>query len=284
MATLRSADGPAADPMLPLPYRIVERRQETHDTVTLALVSAGATPTPGFAPGQFTMLYAFGIGEVPISISGDPERRDRIVHTVRAVGAVTRALCAAPVGTMIGLRGPFGSAWPVEAPRDSDLLIIAGGIGLAPLRPVIYRALQQRERYRRLSILIGARSRRDLLFADELETWRERGAQVLTTVDVGDATWTGRVGVVTRLIREAEVRPHRARVMMCGPEVMMQFCIHSLRDGGFTDGDIYLTMERNMKCAIGFCGHCQYGHDFLCKDGPVLPLSRVVGRLFAREV
>jgi NAD(P)H-flavin reductase len=272
------------DPMLPLPYRVVERRQETRDTVTLALTSAGATPTASFLPGQFSMLYLFGVGEVPISISGDPRRVDRIVHTTRAVGAVSRAICALQPGDMVGFRGPFGSPWPMETSAGRDLVFVAGGIGLAPLRPAIYHAVHNRERYGRVHILVGARKPGELLFTDEYDHWRELGANVQVTVDAADEHWTGNVGVVPRLIPSLDLRTRRQVAMVCGPEIMMRFTAHALRDAGVADSDIHLTMERNMKCAIGLCGHCQYGADFICEDGPVFPLSRISGRLFIPEI
>ena len=270
--------------MVPRPFRVVERRRETHDTVTFAITSAGPVPTPAFVPGQFTMLYAFGIGEIPISISGSSSRRDRLTHTVRAVGAVSRALCETPVGGMMGVRGPFGSAWPHRARPGSDLVIVAGGIGLAPLRPVIYDAIEHRDDYRNVSVLIGARSEADLLFEDEFEAWRAGGVEVLVTLDAASDRWTGHVGVVTRLVPMATFRPRQCVAMVCGPEIMMRFATLTLLDDGVSSRDIHLTMERNMKCAIGTCGHCQYGPDFMCKEGPVFPLSHVSDRMFYSEI
>ena len=276
--------GEVADPMVPVPYRVIERRQENADTVTLALASAGADATIRFVPGQFSMLYVFGLGEVPISVSGDPSRVDRVVHTTRAVGAVSKAICRMKPGDMVGYRGPFGSPWPMEQAAGRDLLIVAGGIGLAPLRPAIYEALRTPERFGKISILIGARSPGDLLFTDEYDRWRALGANVLVTVDVAGEQWTGDVGVVTQLVPSIDFRAHRAIAMVCGPEVMMRFSTHALRDAGMIDSDIFLTMERNMKCAIGLCGHCQYGSDFVCADGPVFSLSRISNRLFIPEI
>lgn len=283
----RSAHDPAATdarPMVPEPYRVVERREETRDTITLALTSAGSVPTVHFLPGQFSMLYVFGIGEVPISISGDPDRTDRLVHTTRAVGAVSRAICALKPGDMIGYRGPFGSPWPLEHAGTRDLLFMAGGIGLAPLRPAIYYALHHADRFGKINILIGARTPADLLFTDEYNAWRELGANVLVTVDAASAVWTGNVGVVTRLVPQLTLKGRRQTTMICGPEIMMRFSVHALRDAGVADADIHMTMERNMKCAIGLCGHCQYGSDFVCEEGPVFPLSRISSRFFIPEI
>lgn len=274
----------APDPMLPTPYRVVSREAETHDTATLALAPSAGGPAISFQPGQFTMLYAFGLGEIPISISGDPADRGRLVHTIRGVGAVSRALASADEGEEIGVRGPFGAAWPLTAARGRDLVVVVGGIGLAPLRPVIYAALAHRADYGSVSVLVGARSEADLLFTREYDDWRARGADVLVTVDAASESWRGHVGVVTRLVDKARFRPEAAVAMICGPEIMMRYAVHALRDAGLSDDDVHVTMERNMKCAIALCGHCQYGPDFLCKDGPVLPLSRVATRLFSEEV
>ena len=285
MSTLASMHrAGAVDAMLPGPYRVVERRDESHDTVTLALASAGPSPTVKFLPGQFSMLYAFGLGEVPISFSGNPARMDRVVHTTRGVGAVSRAICRLQPGDMIGYRGPFGAPWPMEQAGGRDLVFVAGGIGLAPLRPAIYQALDTPLRDRRVLVLVGARTPADLLFTEEYDEWRARGATVMVTVDSAAANWSGDVGVVTHLIPAAAIRGHRSIAMVCGPEIMMRFTAHALRGAGVSDGDIFVTMERNMKCAIGLCGHCQYGADFMCKTGPVFSLARLSSRLFIPEI
>lgn len=265
---------------MPVPHRIVERVQENHDTVSLSLARASQAPT--FLPGQFGMLYAFGVGEVPISISGDPLQPERLVHTVRAVGAVTRALCALRPGAMVGYRGPFGNAWPFAAalqPPGRELILIGGGVGLAPLRAAINQALAQRDAFSRVCVLIGARTRADLLFAGAYDAWRAAGAEVYVTLDLADRDWQGHVGVVTRLIPLADINPHRALAWVCGPEIMMRFAIHALLDAGLPEPSIHLTMERNMKCAVGLCGRCQFGADFLCKDGPIFAYDRVKARL-----
>lgn len=269
--------GGIADPMIPAAYRVDTVARETRDTFTL-----GVTPSPGvdrspFAPGQFSMLYVFGVGELPISISGDPEEPGRLVYTVRSVGPATKALVSRQPGDSIGVRGPFGTAWPLEAARGRDVLIVAGGIGLAPLRPVIYHVLRRRDDYVRLIVLYGARSPGDRLFRKELEAWnRQPDTHVLTTVDYGGATWRGRVGVVTTLFRYVRLHPDRTVAMICGPEIMMRYVIGELEDNrGVPASNIYLSMERNMKCAVGFCGHCQFGPHFICKDGPVFPYDRL---------
>jgi NAD(P)H-flavin reductase len=232
------------------------------------------------------MLYVFGIGEVPVSISGDPEQQHRLVYTVRSVGPATHALVSRRPGDSIGVRGPFGTAWPLAEARGKDVLIIAGGIGLAPLRPAIYQIFRRREEYARIILLYGARSPRDLLYRKELSSWSHSpGSQVLTTVDYGGVNWRGRVGVVTTLFRYLRLHPGRTVVLTCGPEIMMRYVIADLTENrGVPAGDIYLSMERNMKCAVGFCGHCQYGPHFICKDGPIFSYNRLRSLLEKHEV
>jgi NAD(P)H-flavin reductase len=260
------ANGP--DPMAPRPFRIARRSRETKDVFTLELESE--VPM-SFRPGQFNMLYAFGVGESAISISGSPEHPSRLVHTVRAVGEVTSALARLKRGDTVGIRGPFGSGWPLDEARGNDVLLVAGGIGLAPLRPALYHLLAERGRYGRVILLYGARTPGDLLYASELEQWRGRfDLEIEVTVDVGLGDWRGNVGLVTSLIPRAPFDPRQTVAFVCGPEVMMRFVVTALEDAGVAAGDVYLSMERNMKCALGFCGHCQLGPLFVCKDGPVL--------------
>lgn len=272
-----------ADPMLPRRYRVAERRAETHDVATLALEPLDG-PAPAVRPGQFNMLYAFGIGEVPVSLSGTAPG-GRLLHTVRDVGAVSGAIAAAAPGSMLGLRGPFGSAWPLEAAEGGDLLLIAGGLGLAPLRPAVRAALADRARYRRVALLYGGRGPAGLLFRDELAQWAARPDFALhVTVDHADAGWHGDVGVVPALIPRVGFDPANSLALICGPEVMLRFTAAALLGAGLPAGRIHVSMERNMKCAIGLCGHCQFGPDFVCKDGPVLPYDRVARRLAVREL
>jgi NAD(P)H-flavin reductase len=273
----------AADPMLPRVARVMGSRRELGDVWTLDI-------DPGvngfaFAPGQFNMLYAFGIGEAAISISGDPGEPGRLVHTIRAVGKVSEALTRLKAGDALGLRGPFGLGWPAEVPKGSDVVIVAGGLGLAPLRPSIYRLLANRDGVGRIALLCGARSPADILFRHELERWRTRlDLDVEVTVDHAGADWHGNVGVVTTLIPRAAFDPKRTVAMVCGPEIMMRFAAIELQKAGVSGDSIYLSMERNMKCAIGHCGHCQFSSDFVCRDGPVATYGRL-GRLMAlREI
>jgi len=265
-----------SDPMLPEPYLVRSITKETPDTFTLTLRPDNGNSHAQFLPGQFSMLWVFGVGELPISISGDPSQHDRLVYTVRSVGKATHALVSSKAGEGIGVRGPMGTGWPVDAPRGRDVIVVAGGIGLAPLRPLIYHVLQNRKLYGRLIVLYGARSPRELLFRKELAMWaRQPETQVLVTVDYGGLAWRGHVGVVTTLFKYARLLPDRSVAMICGPEIMMRFVARELENQGLARDDIYLSMERNMKCAVGFCGHCQYGQYFVCKDGPVFRYTQL---------
>ena len=264
------------DPMMAQPYRVREVAKETPDTFTLTLAPEDGSNGTSFQPGQFSMLWVFGVGELPISISGDPLQHDRLVYTVRSVGQATHALVSQTAGGSVGVRGPFGAGWPQEAARGRDVIVVAGGIGLAPLRPLIYEILSNRQAYGRLVLLYGARSPRELLYRKELAAWaRHRETQVLVTVDYGGLSWRGHVGVVTTLFKYARLQPSRSVAMVCGPEIMMRFVARDLESHGLARRDIYLSMERNMKCALGFCGHCQYGPHFICKDGPIFPYEQL---------
>jgi NAD(P)H-flavin reductase len=238
-----------------------------------------------FRPGQFTMVYVFGIGEVPLSISGDAMKPDVLVHTVRAVGAVTQAICAAKKDDVLGVRGAYGEGWPVEAARGRDVIVMAGGLGLAPLRPLVRALMADRDRFRRVVLLIGARTPATLLFAREIARWRARfDVDVHVTVDAGDLTWNGDIGVITTLLPRATFAPEMTTAFVCGPEVMMRFAATDLVRGGVPADRVFLSMERNMKCAVGVCGHCQFGPAFVCKDGPVLSYSRLETSLRIREI
>lgn len=275
--------GPS-DPFVPELYRVEAARRELTDTVTLELAPVSGAQ-PAFEAGQFNMLYAFGVGEVAISISGSPGSGQRFIHTVRDVGAVSGALTRCKPGDVLGLRGPFGVGWPVEAAEGADVLFIAGGLGLAPLRPAIRQVLERRARYDRVAILFGTRTPTDILFRAELEAWRGRfDIEVEVTVDHAGPEWHGHVGVVPELIPHVSFDPSETVAFVCGPEVMMRFTATALNAADVAKDRIYLSMERNMKCAIGLCGHCQFGPDFVCKDGPVMAYDRIAEMLALREI
>ena len=262
------------DPMLPHLCRIVEQRQDHADTFTLTMQPVDGASA--FAPGQFNMLYVFGVGEIPISVSGDPTVQNRLVHTTRSVGTVTSVMSELHDGDMLGVRGPFGNQWPVEAARGHDVVLIAGGIGLAPLRPALYELLNNRGDYGKIVLLYGARTQEEILYREELEQWRARfDMEVYVTVDRATGDWHGNVGVVTTLVSRAPFAPDETVAMICGPEVMMRFTVQALQKRGLPVERTYVSMERNMKCGVGICGRCQYGPFFICRDGPVFRFDHV---------
>ena len=265
-------------PMVPQSFVVRERVQETSDTWTLTLEALDGD-SPSIGPGQFMMVYVFGIGEVPISVSGPPNRRGPVVLTVRAVGAVTEAICATEPGGVLGLRGPFGTTWPISASGGADVVVVAGGIGLAPLRPVVLHALEHRRELGELVVLYGARTPQDLLYLGELEAWN-----VDVTVDAAELGWPGKVGVVPKLIPGARFDPAKAVAFVCGPEIMMQFAVEALLDRGLTPDRIHVSLERNMRCGLGHCGHCQLGPTLICRDGPVYSYETAGPWLEVREL
>lgn len=274
---------PGSGAMLPRPFRVVDRRQDTADTVTVWLEPADGVPLP-FSAGQFTMLSAFGVGEVPVSVSGDPHVAGPLQHTIRDVGGVTHVLTGAAVGDVVGVRGPFGTGWDMANARGGDVVVMAGGIGLAPLRPAVVEMLSRREEYGRVVVLYGARTPEDLLYVAEQAQWVREGVEVLVAVDRASPAWRGRVGLVTALLEQARLDPARTSALVCGPEVMMRHGAAALTGLGVRPDRVRVSLERNMRCGVGLCGHCQYRELFVCVDGPVLPYDRVRSLLGQREV
>lgn len=272
-------------PLIPKPFTITKVGKETSDTFTLTLAPGEPNGGFAFAPGQFNMLYLFGVGEVPISISGDAAQSQTLVHTIRAVGSVTGPMKGLKKGDALGVRGPYGSAWPVVEMEGSDVVIMCGGVGLAPLRSVIYHIIRNREKYGRVSLLYGARTPDDILYRKELEKWRASlDLEVIVTVDRGLAGWRGNVGLVTNLVRKATFDPRHTHALICGPEVMMRFSVMELAKLGVSHDNVWLSMERNMKCGVGLCGRCQMGPFFVCKDGPVFRYPVIKDVFGKREV
>lgn len=275
------------NPWLTQSVTIADVMSEADGVATFRLTLNG-DPAPDsyrFAAGQFNMLYLPGVGESAISMSGDPSRTDCWIHTVRVAGNVTRTLVGLKQGDTLGLRGPFGTGWPVDELTDGDLLIVAGGLGLAPLRPLIYDVMNHRERFGRVWLICGARTPDGLLYQREYDVWRQCNIEVMLTVDRATAGWTGHVGVVTLLIdRLRLLDPDRTRLVTCGPEVMMKYAAASGQRIGIATEQIWVSLERNMQCAAGLCGHCQLGPEFICKDGPVLRYDRVRSYLFVEQL
>jgi len=273
------------DTMTPRPYRIQRVHHETRDTFTMELAATGGGDIPPYKPGQFNMLYVFGAGEVPISISGDPGTPETLVHTTRAVGTVTSAMARLKPGHVLGVRGPYGNSWPVEEAEGNDLVIVAGGIGAAPLRPLLYSVMDRRNRFGKVVILYGTRTPDDILFSKDLKQLRSRfDVDVLMTVDRATGDWRGHVGVVTKMIPHAPFDPYQATAYVCGPEIMMYYTLEALEKRGVPRDQIYMSMERNMKCALGHCGRCQFGRKLICRDGPVFRYDTIASLLDIREV
>ena len=264
-------------PMLPDPAQILAIKEEAYAiaTYTLAFKDDTLRQQYRFQAGQFNMLYLPGIGESAISISSDPEEPGQLAHTIRFAGNVTRAISRLKVGDVMGIRGPYGSDWPMARLQGQDIYIVTGGIGLAPLRPAIYAIIRRRADFGRVVLLYGARTPADMLYTDEFEAWRKHDIQIHTTVDRADASWNGQVGVVPMLFYHLRLDPNRTIVLTCGPEIMMRFVIYEALARRVPKEQIYISMERNMKCAVGFCGHCQFGPSFICKEGPVLSYAQV---------
>ena len=297
--TAHVAEAMRTDPgsLVPDLYHVVERRVEVGDVVTLSLEPVERSPLP-FRAGQFNMLTAFGVGEVAISVSSAPGAPGPIEHTIRDVGAVTHALCGCEIGEVVGVRGPFGTDWGAEELSNDDVVVVAGGIGLAPLRGAVRYMIGEiplaataagsvppamARQSRRLIVLVGARMPDQIVFAEDLARWREAGAEVQVTVDVADRSWPGPVGVVTTLLESARLDPARTTVLICGPEVMMRFTARALLDKGIVPERIRVSLERNMQCGVGLCGHCQLGPLLLCRDGPVVTYAGVVGQLMSQR-
>ncbi|GAW93257.1 FAD/NAD(P)-binding protein [Calderihabitans maritimus] len=268
------------NPFRPEPAVIKEIKKETHDTTTYTLTFKDANIQADyfFQPGQFNMITIFGIGEAPISISSDPDNRSSFQHTVRHVGNVTNKLATLQEGAIVGVRGPYGTGWPIDLMQGKNVLIVAGGIGLAPLRPVILHLIKHRAEFGKVEILYGARTPNDMLYTDQYADWsRQDRFRVLFTVDriTGDRQWPHRVGVVTTLFQEMESTPENTLVLTCGPEIMMQFVVKNLLQRGFNQQQIYVSLERRMNCGVRKCGKCQIGPKFVCRDGPVFALAEL---------
>jgi NAD(P)H-flavin reductase len=271
--------------MVPYPYRVADRRVETRDSVTLRLEPTREA-VPAFRPGQFSMLYARGVGEVAISISGDPSAYDgTLIHTIRDVGAVSGALAASEPGELLGVRGPFGTDWGLDTAVGHDLVIVAGGVGLAPVRPVLLGALARRDDYRRIVLVVGARTPDEFLFREQLDKWSDLpGLEVLLTIDLPDDRWPGTVGFVTEPLARLSFDPERTIAFLCGPEPMMRFSARVLLDKEIPPTNIRVSLERNMQCGVGLCGHCQLGPLLVCRDGPVVDYALAHPLLAASEL
>jgi len=286
MTPLAIREQAACNPWLPTPATVRGIYPETPgvQTYELQLDDPQVAARFHFQPGQFNMLYLPGIGEAAISISSAPSQAGTLAHTVRVAGNVTQALSRLRVGQRVGVRGPYGTGWPMDACRGRDVVLAAGGIGLAPLRPVIYHILHQRHDFGRVILLYGSRTPGDLLYTNEYPAWREEGIEVETTVDIGDGQWQGNIGVVPVLFYRLRLNAARTTLLTCGPEIMIRFVIFEALARRVRKDAIFLSMERNMQCAVGLCGHCQLGSYFVCKDGPVFSYRAVEPYLLVEDL
>ena len=265
-------------PYLPLLARIrrVEQTTAMEKVFTIELPDGRSL---GHRPGQFVEVSAFGVGEAPISITSSPSRSNGTFELcVRQAGDVTGALHRLQAGALIGIRGPFGRGFPFEKFRGKDLLFAPGGLGLAPLRSLINQVLDERALYGRVIILYGARNPSELLFKAELRQWAERDdVELHLTVDRGDDDWDGHIGVITTLFPGISIHPRNTVAVTCGPPVMYRFVLMELLGKGLSEGNIWLSLERRMKCGLGKCGHCQINHIYACQSGPAFPYAEIKG-------
>lgn len=269
--------------LIPDFYQVESITYDTLDIFTLVLADKKNQKKQFFLPGQFNMLYQFGIGESALSICGNPKDQNKFVHTIRAVGSVTRSLQKLKPGDEVGIRGPFGTSWPLGK-KGCDVLLIGGGIGLAALHSALIVLADNPGDYQKITLLYGARTAEDLLYKKEMEEWKKNGLNVEVTLDHADIAWQGNVGVVTSLIKKHLPNPNNTLIFLCGPEIMIHFALHELMACQADENNIFVSMERNMQCAVGFCGHCQYGPYFLCKDGPVFPYAKIKNFLTIKEL
>lgn len=275
------------NPFLPHPAEIIEKHKDAGNIFTyrLRIVDPQMRRAFSFQPGQFNMVYVFGVGDVAISISSDPQEKEILDHTIRVVGSVTKVLGTLQEGDFLGLRGPYGSHWPLDEMKGKDLIFITGGLGCAPVTGAIQYTLNRRKDYGAIKILHGVKTQEDLIYHKKFRAWRKfPDTEVLLSSDVGGRKWKYHVGVVTNLVDEIQLDPGKTVVMMCGPEIMMRFAVQGFFAKGLKSHQIYISMERNMKCALGFCGHCQYGPHFVCKNGPILSFDQVENTFFLKEI
>ncbi len=272
------------DEWMPIPYRVTEKYAENRSLITFGIEPEGDQQIDPMQPGQFNMLYAYGVGEIPISVSS-LYSYPKITHTIQDVGAVSKRLCQLSIGDQLGLRGPFGTAWPVDEAKYRDVIIMAGGVGFAPLKPVIEQIAQERDDFKEVNFLYGTRDPASIIFhQDVISLQSDPSINFQITVDHSYSHWRGNVGVVPSLVDKSVFDPEDTVAFVCGPEIMMQYGIYSLLDSGVPEDNIYLSMERNMKCAIGHCGHCQFGPLFICKDGAVFSYPEIKHYINIREL
>ncbi|MEM3712245.1 MAG: FAD/NAD(P)-binding protein [Thermoproteota archaeon] len=253
------------NPYIPKPVKIIRIKDETPDTKTITI---GPKPFDEFTPGQFAMVTVYGVGEAPFSICSPP-LDNNLQFSIRKMGGVTTAIHEASLGDEVGVRGPYGRGWPIGEMRNRDILLVGGGIGFAPLRPLLLHLVENSNKYGRIAVCYGARSPLLLMYKDEFEEWMKRGVDLYLTVDVGEGDWKGNVGVVTTILDKPRLNKAETIVCTCGPPVMIKFVLKKLVELGYSKDNIYASLESKMRCGIGKCGHCHFGGKHVCLDGPV---------------
>jgi sulfhydrogenase subunit gamma (sulfur reductase) len=272
------------NPLLPREAEVVDRIQESPGifTLRLRLSEPDERGRFAFAPGQFNMVYLYGVGEVAISIVSDPHDPTLLDHTIRAVGRVTNGLSRLGKGDRLGLRGPFGRGWPLDRIAGHDVAVVTGGLGCAPVVAAINYMLLRRTNFGRITIVQGVKHSDELIWRERYAYWRSLpGVRVLIAADQGGPLWPYHVGLVTDVFDQVDL-DHGSAALLCGPEPMMVAAARLLAQRGVCEDDIWLSMERNMQCAVKHCGHCQYGADFVCHDGPVFRYPKVKAALGRR--
>lgn len=268
---------------IPTVYQVKSNVHDTEDVFTITLKSRETGKGMSFLPGQFNMLYHFGFNEVAISISGNPANTDELVHTIRAVGPVTKSMRELKAGDEIGVRGPFGAPWPLTK-KGCNVLVIGGGCGILPVRPALFHLAANRDQFNNVTLLYGTKNPAEILFTDDLKAWAQQGITVDQTVDSCDDTWKGNVGLITTLVKKNIHDPANTIVLICGPEIMFKFTVKELLESGIDKNNIFVSLERHMECGRGFCGRCMYGPYFICKDGPVFSYNQIEKWFKIREL
>lgn len=270
---------PATNPYAQSMIRVIRVEPQTADTTLLTLRFVDAEQQKGFRfePGQFALLSVFGYGEAPFGLCSSPNETDTFQLCVRSVGRLTKAIARLATGDLVGMRGPFGRGWPMKELQGKNILLVAGGIGLVPIRPAIFEVLENRAKYGKLQILYGCRCPEELLYKDDLYLWEHRNdVEYACTVDRDDTKcWAGNIGVVTTLFERVKISPENTYALVCGPPVMYRFVVRDLQKLGFRDDQVYLSLERRMKCGVGHCSHCIVGTKFVCQDGPVFSYAQL---------
>lgn len=261
------------------PYAFIESEvlKVTDETSNIKTITLRPRSNVSFRAGQFMDVTLPGIGEAPFTPSSNHNRTETLDFTIMSAGRVTKLIHQAKAGDVVGVRGPYGTQYPLDKFRGKEVFIVGGGVGLAPLRALLYALFNDVSEYKKIILRYGARSPKDIVYKNEIDSWKGKGGHVDigVTCDVGDGSWKGNVGLVTTILKTEGLDINNAVTIVCGPPIMMKFATFKLLDLGFKDSQIYLSMEKNMSCGIGKCGHCRIGPYYACKDGPVFSYDKI---------